>query len=92
MIDPSFLSVYDVILVAMEQWADEHCMFAYSEFIQNRGSMITVQRLFCVYFNIGHCGGVSRHNTTLRWVQILREPGSITKKQPPDPTKTFRRS
>lgn len=67
----------------MEQRADEHSMFAYDTFIQNRR--------YCVHFNLGRRGAVPGRNTMLRWVHILWETESIMKKKPPDPTKNVRK-
>lgn len=40
---PSFHSIYDAILVALEQRVAEHCMFAYKAVVQNQGAVISVQ-------------------------------------------------
>lgn len=54
----SFHLVYNAILVAMEQRANEHGMFAYNAFIQNCDNCF--QRLSRVCFNIGFCGAVPK--------------------------------
>ncbi|CAH1111052.1 unnamed protein product [Psylliodes chrysocephalus] len=75
--------------VAMERWTVEHRMFAYDAFVQNGGSIITVQRLFHMRFNRRRRGSVLNRNTILSWVHNLRTR-SIVKKKPPGPTKTAR--
>lgn len=74
----------------MERWTVEHRMFAYDAFVQNDGSVITVQRLFRARFNRGRRGAVPSRNTIHSWVNNLRRTGSIVKKKPPGPTKTAR--
>lgn len=60
--DWSFHSVYNVVLIAMEQRA-ANIDFV---FIQNCGSVIAVQQLFHVHFNKGRQGAVPVRNTVLR--------------------------
>lgn len=64
--DPSFHSVYDDILVATEQSAAEHRMFASRAFSRIRGTVTTVQRTFRVNFNTGRRGAVPGCDTILR--------------------------
>ena len=68
----------------------EHRMFAYDANVQNGESVMAVQRLFHVHFNLGSRDTVPSCNTILRWIHSLRTTGSIVKKNPPGPNKTVR--
>ena len=75
----------------MQQWTVEHRMFTYDAYVQNGESVTAVQRLFRVHFKLGRRDTVPSRNTILRWIHSLRTTGSIVKKKPPGPNKTYGR-
>lgn len=69
----------------------EHRMFAYDEFMQTVGSVITVPRLFrlsLLCFIRGLRDPVPSRNTFLRWIHNLRATRSIVEKKSPSTTNT----
>lgn len=54
----------------MEQRAAEHLMFVNDAFIQNRKSVVAVQRLFLVHFNVDCRGAVPGCITFLDWLTL----------------------
>lgn len=57
-----------------------YCVFTYDAFIKNNESMMKVQHLFRIHFNIRHRGAVSNRKTIMKWVTAFRTTEIITKK------------
>lgn len=57
----------------------KHCALVIKEFINNSGSPILTQRVFCIQFILGRHDPISDHKTIQNWVSYYRQTNSALK-------------
>lgn len=62
-------------------WNGEHCAFVVEEYIRNGGSVITTQRPFRIYFQLGRNDLVPDRKTIQVWVSNFGATGSALKRK-----------